>query len=576
MVLQTGWKHWDKYLNGFVGKNINVLQIGVYKGDASLWFLKNILTSSTSKLYSIDTFEGSDEYIQNQKENLFTTYKNNIRKFKDKVIIYKDISFKTLINLNQDNVKFDIIYIDASHFSKDVISDAILSWNLLKINGILIFDDYIWKLMKPNIYTPAPAIDSFLEIYKYELYILHKKRQVIIRKTEIKKLPYISLHNIMNNRNLLKLNENFIIKKELLTKRNKKNKIKIIQSNTKPKKLFKTNYKKLRQIRDRYNHNENVNIYNPLYLILPNTTNNHKRFYENLNIKKNKIIKSNIFIDMIIHSSVHFYPIEMIARFHNSNDKNQIILNQNFTPLRYEQMEKLIYLLTDKIKIKYINLMTIQNKNDIFPVNFDDVKNINYNNLIDLNLITKLKKHFTQKLDMIILGKNYYDEDNTIHCIKQYILNLIFCITFQKDNGSCILYLKNDIDKPLLDFIYLCNTFYNKITITNSYTANLSNILVCENFDISKKKYLNILKYLYDNIDSSKYIHQIFDLNHEIKIFKKYDDMKYKKLSNYYDLLDKFYCLLQNEDDKNKKKIKKFIIPIQIYNLIKWIKLNKK
>lgn len=563
MVLQTRWKHLDKYLKGFVGQNINVLVIGVYKGDASLWFLQNILSSSKSKLYAID--KGS---------NLLTAYKKNIRKFKDKVIIYRDTSFKTLTNLNQYNIKFDIIYIDASHFSKDVISEAILSWNLLKINGILVFDDYILKSMKPD--TPAPAIDSFLKIYQYELDILHKKRQVIIKKTQFKKLPYISLHNILNNSNSLKLNDNFITKKELLTKKKIKikNKINIIQSKTKPKNLFKTNYKKLKIIKNKYLHNELVNIYNPLYLILPNNTENYKRFYQSLNIQKD-ITKSNIF-NTIIQSSVHFYPVEMIARFHNSNNKNQIILNQNFTPSRYEEMEKLIYLLTNKTKIKYINLITIQNKNDIFPVNFDDVKNINYNNLIDLNLITKLKKYFTQKLDMIILGKNYYNDDTTTYCIKQYILNLIFCITFQNDNGSCILYLKNDIDKPLLDFIYLCNIFYNKITITNSYSENISNILVCENFDISKKKYLKILKYVYDNIDSSKYIHQIFDLNHELKIFKKYDDIKYKKLSNYYDLLDKFYCLLQNEDDKNKKKISKLIIPIQIYNLIKWINLNKK
>ena len=53
MILKTGWKNWDVHLKHFVGKNINVLEIGVYKGDASLWFLKNILTSSKSKLYAL-------------------------------------------------------------------------------------------------------------------------------------------------------------------------------------------------------------------------------------------------------------------------------------------------------------------------------------------------------------------------------------------------------------------------------------------------------------------------------------------------------------------------------------------
>ena len=37
---------------------------------------------------------------------------------------------------------FDLIYIDASHYAPDVLSDAVLAFKLLKPGGILIFDDY--------------------------------------------------------------------------------------------------------------------------------------------------------------------------------------------------------------------------------------------------------------------------------------------------------------------------------------------------------------------------------------------------------------------------------------------------
>ena len=39
---------------------------------------------------------------------------------------------------------YDIIYIDGSHATSDVLEDAVLSYRLLKPGGLLIFDDYHW------------------------------------------------------------------------------------------------------------------------------------------------------------------------------------------------------------------------------------------------------------------------------------------------------------------------------------------------------------------------------------------------------------------------------------------------
>jgi predicted O-methyltransferase YrrM len=38
---------------------------------------------------------------------------------------------------------FEFIYIDGSHQAPDVISDAILSFHLLKSGGVIAFDDYL-------------------------------------------------------------------------------------------------------------------------------------------------------------------------------------------------------------------------------------------------------------------------------------------------------------------------------------------------------------------------------------------------------------------------------------------------
>lgn len=46
-----------------------------------------------------------------------------------------------LIQLSQEKLRFDLIYVDASHVAIDVLQDAVVCWRLLEVEGILIFDD---------------------------------------------------------------------------------------------------------------------------------------------------------------------------------------------------------------------------------------------------------------------------------------------------------------------------------------------------------------------------------------------------------------------------------------------------
>jgi hypothetical protein len=85
-----------------------------------------------------------------------------------------------------DNIVFDIIYINSSYFAKDILLDAVLSLKLLKIDGIMLFNNYLWEKLEPIMYSPKPAIDAILSIYKNEIAILFMGYQVIIKKTNIK------------------------------------------------------------------------------------------------------------------------------------------------------------------------------------------------------------------------------------------------------------------------------------------------------------------------------------------------------------------------------------------------------
>jgi len=62
-----------------------------------------------------------------------------------KVRVLKGRSVDHLPNLVDQGEQFDIIYIDGSHATLDVLLDAVLCWRLLPSGGLLIFDDYWYR-----------------------------------------------------------------------------------------------------------------------------------------------------------------------------------------------------------------------------------------------------------------------------------------------------------------------------------------------------------------------------------------------------------------------------------------------
>ena len=64
---------------------------------------------------------------------------------------------------------FDFIYIDGSHTAYDVLQDAVLTHPLLKVGGVLIFDDFGWK--DPNNLHPtnSPELGVICFCNAYEL-----------------------------------------------------------------------------------------------------------------------------------------------------------------------------------------------------------------------------------------------------------------------------------------------------------------------------------------------------------------------------------------------------------------------
>ena len=162
--------------------NLKFLQIGAYTGDASVWLLDNILTDPSSTLTDIDTWEGSDE--QEHKSISFSGvqayYTQRTEKYKNLLSIRSKSEY-ALPNLKD---VYDFIYIDGDHTAKIVADDAESAWAILKPNGILAFDDYMWGQDLAEHLTPRPAIDSFLDKYTGSYKLLTKEYQVWIQKND--------------------------------------------------------------------------------------------------------------------------------------------------------------------------------------------------------------------------------------------------------------------------------------------------------------------------------------------------------------------------------------------------------
>lgn len=169
---------WSELLGHFKGKpNIHYLEIGVFEGRSLIWMLENILTHSNAKATGIDIFP------QNLKQRCLTNLKKS--GFVNKVTLITGKSQSELKRLPP--ASFDIIYIDGSHVADDVETDAVLGWLLLKNEGVMIFDDYLWDADLPQDLKPKISIDCFITVYRNEIEKLYKGYQVIITKKQKRK-----------------------------------------------------------------------------------------------------------------------------------------------------------------------------------------------------------------------------------------------------------------------------------------------------------------------------------------------------------------------------------------------------
>jgi predicted O-methyltransferase YrrM len=175
--------NWEKHLGHLKGRpELTYLEIGPYEGQSFFWVLDNLLTHPTSGATAIDIFaKGAANHYSEDYETVFR--KNLARSgASERVTVIKGRSQVELRGLELGS--FDLIYIDGSHATRDVLTDLVLSWDLLRAGGLLVLDDYSWGKFKqwPVDLRPQFAIESFITAYSREVEIVDRAYQVILRK----------------------------------------------------------------------------------------------------------------------------------------------------------------------------------------------------------------------------------------------------------------------------------------------------------------------------------------------------------------------------------------------------------
>jgi predicted O-methyltransferase YrrM len=166
------------------GKKIDALEIGSWEGLSGAFILNSL---PGAHLTCVDTWEGADEHknysaaSSSVLNGIERNFNENLARFSDRLTKFKGTSFSFYLE-DFSNKKFDFIYIDGSHHCDDVIIDAVKCFQSLKVGGIMIFDDYLWRYYKNPMSNPAAAINAFLRLHEGSYRVVRVYYQIAIQK----------------------------------------------------------------------------------------------------------------------------------------------------------------------------------------------------------------------------------------------------------------------------------------------------------------------------------------------------------------------------------------------------------
>jgi predicted O-methyltransferase YrrM len=166
-----------------------ILEIGSFEGASLCYLIDKLSPRKALEIHCIDSWQGGVEHqagsvVHAEMSDVEKRFAHNTRIAIDQaphkvgLTIHKGNSDLELAKLLASGKAefFDFIYIDGSHQAPDVLLDALMSFKLLRVNGVIAFDDYLWQEQlsygTDPIRCPKMAIDAFVNIYCRKLRVI--------------------------------------------------------------------------------------------------------------------------------------------------------------------------------------------------------------------------------------------------------------------------------------------------------------------------------------------------------------------------------------------------------------------
>jgi predicted O-methyltransferase YrrM len=147
----------------------NFLEIGSYEGMSACWLLANGLEEG-GYLTCIDPFF-------NDMRSVFDKNIREATRLNQVVSTMQTTSYQALAELIGRKQTYDFIYIDGVHSPDGALTDACMSWGLLKKGGVMLFDDYQYP-EEPT----KDGIDAFTKCFANQLEIIINNYQLAVKK----------------------------------------------------------------------------------------------------------------------------------------------------------------------------------------------------------------------------------------------------------------------------------------------------------------------------------------------------------------------------------------------------------
>lgn len=155
-----------------------ILEVGSYEGRSTCYMLEKLSERHSIEIYCVDPWIVGDEDDKDLMRQVEQRFDKNIAiglqkaKHPSRVVKRRGFSHDVLPRLLAEGHggTFDFIYVDGSHQAPRVLADAVMAFYLLRVGGLLIFDDYLWQTenfgAEDFFNLPKPAIDAFLNIFR--------------------------------------------------------------------------------------------------------------------------------------------------------------------------------------------------------------------------------------------------------------------------------------------------------------------------------------------------------------------------------------------------------------------------